>query len=250
MVPAFAGLGTTVSSIEANITPGERFSENITIYTEKDNVPMDLVANVCGMIQTPDGTTNAVAANKDTYQYSAVPFLNISPAQFHLEPGDKKQLTFEGTIPQNVGEGGRYAIIQVESAPTGKGTVGIALALEIPVKLSINNTNHIKTGNITSLEIAKPISGKKQDLTLKFQNTGNYHYKATAEAVIKDDSSSILANASTPLGYSNIIPLAVRSATLTLTPEKELKPGTYHIEASVVRDDGVIVASKNEDLKL
>jgi hypothetical protein len=77
----------------------------------------------------------------------------------------------------------------------------------------------------------------------------NYHlirdFKTTTASV--HDSGSVLVNASVPMGYSNIIPLALRSVELTLTPEKELKPEAYHIEATVVHADGAILASKKKD---
>lgn len=243
-IPAMANLGTTVPIIEENVFPGERLTKEIGVYNTDRNQSINITAKVYGEVQESDGTGNPVDPSKDTYKYSARPFFNVTPAAFHLGPGAKENITFEGVIPQNVGAGGRYAIIRLESAPLGKGTVGVALAIEIPVKLSIKGSDYIMTGNITDLKMAEPISAKEPKAMINFVNTGNYHYKANAEAAIMDSSGSILANTTMPLGFSNIIPLSMRSVELKMTPSQELKKGSYTLEATVVRDDGAILDSK------
>lgn len=243
-MPALAGLGTTVPSIEANITAGTLFSKNITIYTEEGDSPMDLAADVDGVNQSLDGVPYAVLNNKDMNKYSATPFLKILPTKFHLGNGTRRVLELRGIVPKDVGEGGRYALLQIHSAPLGNGTVGVALAIEIPIKLSITGTNYIRTGNITDLKIAEPISANKTVALLKFKNTGNYHYRALTEAVLKDQSGAILANQTSRLGIGNIIPQATISSNVALTPAKNLGPGKYTLEAMVVSDKGDILDSK------
>ncbi len=247
---ASAGLGVSGAIFEANVTPGQHISHEMLVNIDPKDQPMDFVAGVIGFGRSLDGANAEIRPELDNSPYTARPFLKVSPASFHLEPGGSKEVVLEGNIPSGVGEGGRYALVNIRSLPTGNGNVGMAVAIDVPVRLTIANTRLIKTGEITNLSIDKPISRKMQNVSLLFNNTGNYHYYAFAEADLMDAKGNILANSSTPLTASSIIPRTARLFKMELIPKQELRPGSYKINSTVRLKDGSMLATKEIGFKL
>ena len=62
----------------------------------------------------------------------------------------------------------------------------MTMGVDIPVILSIKDTEMIKTGEISKIELDAPILAEQQNLSLIFTNTGNIHYRALAKADLKD----------------------------------------------------------------
>jgi len=155
-----------------------------------------------------------------------------------------------GDVPLDVGAGGRYALIGIYSIPEKAGeetenSVGVSVAVNALVRLTISGTELSKQGDITSMRM----DDNCQNLSLVFKNEGNYHFKASARAFLKDSVGNILATSSSPLS-SNILPEASRLFQLTLVPDEELKRGSYFVNASVESEDGTLLASKEIEIKL
>lgn len=247
---ASAGLGVSGAIFEANVTPDQHISHEMIVKTDATDQPMDIVVEVIGFGRSLDGANAKIEPDLDNSPYTARPFLNVSPTSFHLEPGGSEKVMLQGIIPTNVGEGGRYALINIRSLPIGKGNVGMAVAIDVPVRLTIANTRLIKKGEITNLSIDKPILQKAQNVSLLFNNTGNYHYNAFAEAALMDKNGKVLANASTPLTTSSIIPMTARLFRMELTPRQKLWPGSYKINSTVRLEDGTMLAAKEISFKV
>lgn len=122
--------------------------------------------------------------------------------------------------------------------------------MDVLVLLKITGTELLKTGEITSLELQKPVTAEHQNVSLIFKNTGNYHYKARAKAVLMDDKGEIIANASTPLSFSSILPTMLREFKIPLIPGRKLSLGKYSINASVSLGDETVLATKEIDFKI
>lgn len=247
---ASAGFAVSGAIFEANVTPGQHIIHKIVVNTDTSDLPMDFAAEMIGFGRSLDGANAEIRPELDISPYTARPFLNVSPASFHLEPGDSQEVVLEGDIPLNVGEGGRYALVNIRSLPIGKGNVGMAVAVDVPVRLTIMNTRLIKTGEIMNLSIDKPISQQAQNVSLLFNNTGNYHYYAFAEAALMDEKGNILANASTPLTVSSIIPMTSRLFKMELVPRQELRRSSYKINVAVRLEDGTKLATKEIGFKI
>jgi hypothetical protein len=136
-----------------------------------------------------------------------------------------------------------------EEYENSEGNVGVAVAINSLVRLTISGTELLRKGEITDLRIEDPSSCEHQNISLIFKNTGNYHYKACAKAALKDEEGNLLANSSSPLS-SNIIPSASRIFFMSLAPGKKLQPGTYCISAVVEQEDGSVVAAKEVETKI
>lgn len=247
---ASAGLGISGAIFEANVAPGQHIIHEMLVNIDATDQPMDFLVNVMGFGRTLDGASAEISSELDSSPYTARPFLNVYPSSFHLEPGSSKDVVLEGTIPLDVGEGGRYALVNIRSLPIGNGNIGMAVAIDIPVRLTIANTRLVKTGEITNLSVDKPISIKALNVSLLFNNTGNYHYNAFAEATLMDVKGNILANSSTPLTTSLVIPMTVRQFKIRLVPKQELRTGIYRINSTVRLEDGTRLAEKEISFKI
>lgn len=253
-MPASSALGVEGVIFEAEAAPGQHVSHEITVSLRENEDPMDLQVDIQDWSQTLDGS-NQEQEDGAVASCSAKGFLQASPASFHLESGGSQKVLVEGEIPEDVGSGGRYALISVHSLPSveeeedSEGNVGVAVAINALVRLTISGTELLRRGEITDMKIEDPSSCEHQNISLIFKNTGNYHYKACAKAALKDDEGNLLANSSSPLS-SNIIPSASRIFSFSLTPEKELLPGTYCISAIVEQEDGSILATKEAETKI
>ncbi|VVB71757.1 Uncharacterised protein [uncultured archaeon] len=144
----------------------------------------------------------------------------------------------------DVGSGGRYAIVNIHSKPQGSGTVGVSLAINIPVRLTINGTEQIKTGKITGIKLKEPLSSKQQNVTVSFENTGNYHYFVGLNASLNDKVGTVLARASIPQSFSVVIPRSTRDIEFSLRPGSGLEAGDYTVNATVSLEDGTVLDRK------
>jgi hypothetical protein len=254
LVPASSGLGVEGVIFEAEAAPGQHVNHDMTVSLRENEAPMDLQVDIQDWSQTLEGG-NQELEEGETSSCSAKGFLKASPASFHLEPGGSQKVLVEGDIPQDVGPGGRYALISIHSLPTveeddsSEGNVGVAVAINSLVRLTISGTELLREGEITDLRIEDPSSCGHQNISLIFKNTGNYHYKACAKAALKDEEGNLLANSSSPLS-SNMIPSASRIFFVSLSLEKELLPGTYYISAIVEQEDGSVLAAKEMETKI
>lgn len=246
---ASAGLGVSGAIIERTVDPGETFTHEMSISSDSASPPMDLTVDILGMNQTIDGENIELKDDEDVAPYSARAFLKATPTSFHLEPGESQKVIVEGKIPNNSRPGGRYALIDIHSLPIGNGTVGIIVAVEVPVRLTISGPSLENAGRIEDLRLEEPVTTKLQNISLIFRNTGNCHYKAIANAVLKDIRGSAIANASAPMS-SYIIPGTSRIFQISAASKKELLSGTYLVNVTVTLDNGSILDTKEEQFEV
>lgn len=262
---ASAGFGVSGAILKAEVLPGEAISHQMTVRIAENDTPLDLVAEVVGFGQTLSGGCLTLKTEADTSPYSACDFLSVSPKSFSVEPGASQNLLLEGEIPLNVGAGGRYAIVEIQSLPAGDGPTGVTFAIDVPVFLTISGTELVETGEITDLQVEETkevavenvddeeekttnrsnlcSSGRTLTVSLIFKNTGNHHYRAHAEAVLKDDDGTILTRGGTPRGEASIIPTASRIFEIPLETAANPTAKPLRLEAKVISEGGSTLAS-------
>lgn len=253
LVPQASALGVEGVIFEAEASPGQHIIHEMTVSLKEDEAPLDLQVEVQDWGQALDGINQKLEEGTKA-AYSAKGFLNVSPSSFHLLPGGSQKVMVGGDIPPDIGSGGRYALIGIiyslipeADEESSEGNVGLAVAINALVRLTISGTELIKRGDITDLRIDEPISGRERNLSLIFKNTGNYHFKAAAKASLKDSEGAVLAEASSPLS-SSIIPDASRLFEISLKPKKDIEPKNCRINATVVTEDGTLLAAKEVNL--
>jgi hypothetical protein len=245
------GFSVSGAIFESEAAPGEHLRHEMDVDLSESEEPLDILVDIFDWNQTLQGDNiNAEEGSKFASPFSAKSILKVSPKNFHLAPGGSQKVLLEGDIPIDAKPGGRYAIVSVHSVPAhNKGNdsqannpVSIAYAVNVLVLIKVSGEEN-KSGEITSLAVNNPVSGKMQNVSLVFKNTGNYHFKVDAVASLKDKDGKVIASAVLPLD-SSILPTFSRLFQFSCAPETELTPGIYNVSAKVSLKDGTVLANK------
>jgi hypothetical protein len=246
IAPASA-IKVTAIILVKNVSPGEDISHKMTVDIGEANETVDVVAQLYGCGMALDGSRIQLPPEEDTSIYSARGFLKLTSEKVTVDPGAKKDIVLEGSVPHDVGAGGRYALVNIATVPTCDARIGVSSAVEVPIFLTINGSDLIETGIVKDINVSDGDEGLL--VGVMFENTGNHHYKANAKAVLKDGEGTIIAESSVP-SENSLIPTYTRLFAIKLDKAIDLSPGTYTIEASVVKEDGTILDSKETELEI
>lgn len=237
-----SGMSVSGALISTDVTPGETFTHTITISLGDSGQAMDMSVQVYGMGQSSDGTYQLLDADHDISQYSARTFITVDKSSFHLDPGSSESVTATIQVPQNVGVGGRFAIIYFRSQPlAGSQGVGIVSAINATVFLTVKGSQLNQTGTITGVTTGTITNGQPVDVITTFQNTGNTYFKVEGSVTITSDQGVILDTIPAPLTDSSIIPGMSRNIEAVFTPSSGLPPGTYNISSKIMLSDGTVL---------
>ena len=252
VIPLSSGIQSTGMVLDAEAAPGEEINHEIFISIDQNESPMDFQVDVVDMVQGTDGSNNAIN-DTEGHTYSAKSFLQVSPEKFHLESGELQKIIVKGVVPGDVGNGGRYAIIRAYTVlpkdQTGMTSMGMSISMNTVARITIAGSQLIKEGEISQLIVDTPVLGKQQNVSVLFKNTGNVHYKAQIDALLKDRDGNVLANTSSLL-TNYIIPETLRVFDLSFHPEESLEPGEYNVNVSVHQEDGTILDNAEATFKV
>jgi hypothetical protein len=252
---ALAAPGLSVDGALVNITlsPGQNYIHTMQI-TSGSSYAMDMKVEARGFGQTLDGSNIELIPQDDNGVYSARSFIsNIDKTSFRLEPGTSQQVKATITIPNGTTPGTRYAIIYVYSQANGNDKVGLVVAADIPVIISIPGLEPGKTGDITDLRISEIQSGQPVEALTTFKNTGNYLYKVKGKVSVTDASGSTVYQTDIPLTASSILPTfsrTIHTGIYSSDPAKTLPAGTYQVETTITLDDGTVLDTQKTSFNL
>jgi hypothetical protein len=236
-----AGIKVMGAKYTGSIAPGSSAVHTMTVGINPDDPPMDLMVTVLGFGQTPEQNSFGLTPEMDTSSYSARTFITVSPKTFHLEPGGSQTVTATIAVPQNVGDGGRYAIINFRNAPIGNGSTAIVTSISIPLLVTISGTPLTMKGMITDVTVAKVVPGQPIKITTTLKNTGNFHYKMKNNISVTDLSGTVVATGGT-VALSSLLPSFTANYDSNLVTPLPL--GTYTITSTVNLDDGTVLDTK------
>jgi hypothetical protein len=244
---AFAGLKVVGAKIDAEVTPG-----NVAVYdiqvVDNSDAPMDIVIEVKGYGLSADGIIQVLEPDEDDNPYSAREYLSLSLDSFHLEPGESQGITVNAAIPDDVGDGGRYAVIFIRTVPGG-GSFSVITAVAVPVRLTIKDSKLSIDSEVTEVGLGEITSQEPLKLAVELTNNGNCHYKPQIEANIKAQGK-VVATCPPVNNNSSLIPGCTRKFKLDVVADAPLPADTYEIDI-VVRDEaGKPVTSRNCALNL
>jgi hypothetical protein len=235
--PALAGLRVSGAKIEAEVSPGSQTDYQMNVSNTSDT-PMDITVEARGYGTSTTNSFIELKPEEDTSRYTARNFLTAFPSSFHLEPGKSQDVTVTAKIPEDVGAGGRYAIIVIQTGPIGKGVATIA-AVDTRVLLTIEGSKLT-----TVSEIAQPILGDIRSdgslgALLTITDNGNYHYKPRIQGTLKSDGK-VVATALTEDDWP-IIPSYSRQFQLNFIGRAPLPAGKYEVDIEVKDESGNLV---------
>jgi hypothetical protein len=238
-----AAIGVMGAKYMGSISPGGTDTYVVTINVGPDEAATSVMVGVTGFGQTPNGVYTPLDPANDVSPYSARSFITLDNTTIHLEPGTSQSVKATITLPQNVGPGGRYAIIYIHSLPSAG--ISLATAVVVPVFITVAGTTPTETGSILQVDTGTISIGQPITITTTFKNTGNYHYySASNEVTVTDANGVIVANATTASMLYAIIP-GNTVKFVTQPDAKNLQAGTYTADSRVVLDNGKVLDEKN-----
>jgi hypothetical protein len=227
-------------SIIMNVTPGQTLTHRMTITIGDDAKAIDMTVDPMGY-GFVNGSPKALPAAQDTSPYSARTYISLDQNNFHLEPGVSQTVTATITIPQDVGPGGRYAIIYFhQQIPVDQSGAGSITSINIPVLLTIQDSKILNTAKISGIAFAKG-SYQEIDIFTVFENTGNHHFKPKCTVAISDPGNNILTTIETPLIPASIIPKSSTQIMAAFGPQTPLAPGVYTVQSKLMLEDGTLL---------
>jgi hypothetical protein len=231
------------------VNAGSTVTHTITVATKAADPPMDIVVDVLGFGQTEGKSYSSLSAADDTSPYSARKFITLDTGSFHLNPGESKKITATIVIPNDVGDGGRYAMISLHNAPSGDGATAYVTAIAVPVMITIANSDIQRKGTITDIKTGELVTGKPIRITTSLKNTGNIHYYQTKNTVtVSDSGGNILGTAITEPSVFAIIPSYTVNYDVTL--DTSLAPGTYGVKSAMSLNDGTLLDEKTSSFEV
>lgn len=247
--PVLAGLRVTNAKLEQTVSPGQAFTYVINVGDNTD-APMDIAVDIDGMGNYLGGSVMAVTQENDSSPYSARAFVTASPARFHLEAGQSQNVNISVSVPANVGDGGRYAVVLIRTIPTGGTGIGISTAIAAQILLTIQGSNMIITGDASSLNLSVPKSEQKFSIAATVNNSGNYHYKLSFGGTIKDNLGQVVGTAWQTNSSYNLIPAFASQTDVAFNISRELTPGMYTAQVDAYTTKGVFLDSNTIEFAL
>jgi heme exporter protein D len=240
-IPASAGLLVTNAKIQESVSPGQT-NTYVMKVTANSSEAMDITVEVRGLGNYITGPIDPLTPENDLSPYTARTFITATPTSFHLEPWQSQDVTVTVNVPTEVGDGGRYAAIFIYTAPSGDGPIGVSAAVGAQVMLTIEGSNIILAGDITSIDIPEAVSEQLFEATVTLQNTGNYHYKLDCSGTVWNEDRSQMVGVSWPTdSIYNFIPTFTREIVVPLNISQELTPGTYFLDIEAYTEDGILL---------
>ncbi|MFA4859930.1 hypothetical protein [Methanoregula sp.] len=231
----------SISEYNGNIPAGGTISYAVLAGNSWTDEPVDLLVDVVGIGQTEDLKLIPVDPIKDTYTYSARKFTSADGNTIHVDKGTKKQILLTFKLPQDVGNGGRYAMVVIHTLP-GKNVT--ASDTNIPVFLTILGSNPNVEGSITSLAAENVTLGQLVTILTGYKNTGNIHQSNVVNVVnISGSNGNFLISKSTEPLKETILP--EKTYEFSITPDiSKLPAGTYTVLSKVYAENGKYLDKK------
>jgi len=230
--------------ITMDVSPGSSFKFPMAVSINTGDPAADYAVDVVGFGQSPGGSYSLLPAAADTGPYSARAFVTIDSPLIHLASGQRKTFNATISVPQNVGEGGRYALISIHpTTTTGSGQTFFTTAITVPVLLTVKGTTLTHTGAITNLEVGEVVPDTPIEITTTIKNTGNHHfYGAFVNVTVTNSAGKVVASASANQSIWALIP--GNQMNLTTPVSAALTPGTYTVKSDA-KVGTTLLATKN-----
>jgi len=239
--PPAAALKVEGSKIMMDVVPGQTYIFPMAISITSTDAAADYAVDVLGFGQSlAGGSYIPLAAAADTSPYSARPFVSVDSPVIHLAPGQRTAFNATIRVPQNVGDGGRYALIYIHPTATGSGQqASINIAVTVPVMLTIQNSKLTQTGSITGVSVGTIVAGQPITVSTTLENTGNLHYYGIVNQVkVTDATGNVVGTAASAPAVRAMIPgQSVMFDTPLSTP---LNVGTYTVESEMMLNSTVL----------
>ena len=237
---AYAGLAVSGAKIQDSIISGAVKNYVISV-SDTTTEPMDISIEIKGFGNYLSGALKPIDEAEDTSPYSAREWITASPSSFPLDPGQSQAVTVTVNVPNDIGDGGRYAIVYIHNNPSGTSGVVFVTAIAAQVLLTIEGSTPTISGDLVSIDIPQAESEQLFLAKATIQNTGNYHYKVTCNGTVKNNLGQVVGLSWPTDSVYNLIPTFSQQIDIPLNISQELTPGTYSLEIEAYTQDGILL---------
>jgi hypothetical protein len=138
-------------------------------------------------------------------------------------------------------------MIHIFSSPSAGTQVGIIVAVDIPLVITIPGSPAQNTGEITDLVISDTETGKPVKIATTFKNTGNYYYRIKNQVTVTDGQGKTVSTATSAVTAFSVVPPFSRKIEVSPSSAenpKGLPAGSYTVESKIQLEDGTVLATK------
>ncbi len=250
LAPASAAGGFTVGLADGlgrapEVFPGQKYTQGIVLSA--GDQATDILIEVLGYKQEAENGVIPVAASDDFEPFSASTFMKPQLTSVHLEAAEVKKVDLNVSVPSDVGDGGRYAVLRISTGPQGNGAVGVTSAIVLPFRFTIKGTQTIHTGKIVAMMVPPPSENGPMEVMVDFQNTGNHHYDVNARIQITSEDGRLISTSEVEV--PSPVPNGATRISAPLTG-LSLQPGIYAAEVAVRLQDGVLLDKSSSSFEI
>jgi hypothetical protein len=221
----------SISYFVFNISPGKTFQSQVAVTNTGKAKGTAIISVVDGLTSPTTGTT---FADRSIQSQDVGAWLSLDISEVTLNPGERRIVHFQGTIPETTWIGQHVGGIAVEGTedspdPNSKGNFQIKLHNRMVIAIQID----MPGASVEKLEFLKADFGgayNNQKIMLDFQNTGEMMIKPQGNITISDSSGKALKNES--IKMDTVLPHTSFTYPLNLSGDA-LPPGNYKVTANL-----------------
>jgi hypothetical protein len=247
-VSANPGLKVSGAILTADVFPGQTFTHKMTVSIGEDDPGTDIAVEIGDFSQSLNGAYELVETTGNN-ALSARQFITLDKEAFHLEPGTSQEIKATIHIPQDIGTGGRYAIIKIKTGVSGSAGVGMISSVKVPIALTVKDTSLEHQGEITQFSI-EPAGEQSFNISMIFHNTGNHHFRVQEEITFSNSERETVDTVSVPLTATSIIPDMSLQVKTIYKNEGKLTDGIYTVISKVMLENGTVLDEKDSSLEI
>jgi hypothetical protein len=159
-------------------------------------------------------------------RWSAAPWVTIAPQAIALPPGERQRILCRVQVPQG-GAGGRYGAILITAQGDAKPEAGgmrVQPRVGTLVLLTLIRTQR-RGADVESLQV-RPAQENGLEFTAALRNTGNVHFHASGELIVRDATGRSVGRVKFEGGTGAVLPDGLREFAGRWTPP-HLGPHSY-----------------------
>lgn len=219
VVPFVAAQAATISPpyFDYSINPGDTILDVIKIYNENTQNPLTIypvVQNFTYKEGTEEGTPAFYPAAEDPTGTALAKWITVDTKPIVVGPGQRANLPFSLSVPQNAQPGGHFGAILLSTTPPAAegGTVGITSQIASLILVRVS-------GDVKDLARVAEFGFKEQklwynylpvDFFVRFENDGNTHLRPAGNLFIKNWYGRQVAAIKVNEGFGSVLPKSIR----------------------------------------
>ena len=175
------GISVSPAHFHLNLKPGESKTYKIKMNNDSES-KKEFKINMYDFNMNGLGKSSFLPTG--TGEFSLSKWMNVTPTFFEVKPGEKKEISFTVSIPNDEsGNRAAWSIIMIEQAearnqlqPAQKGSGTVALGVVPTFAFGVfvyQNPPTVKTDNVEMIGFKMETEGKENTIYLQAENRGN-----------------------------------------------------------------------------